>query len=57
MTEKEKMLNSELYNSNEPSLFNELLKAKKICVEYNNVFLNDMDKGNELLRNLFSKTG
>ena len=29
MTEKEKMLNSELYNSNEPSLFNELLKAKK----------------------------
>ena len=57
MTEKEKMLNSELYNSNEPSLFNELLKAKKICVEYNNVFLNDMDKGNELLRNLFEKTG
>lgn len=32
MTEKEKMLNSELYNSNDPGLFNELLNAKKICV-------------------------
>ena len=52
MTEKEKMLNSELYNSNDPSLFKELLKTKKICVEYNNIFLNDMDKGNQLLRNI-----
>lgn len=57
MMEKEKMLRSELYNSNDKELFNELLKAKKACVKYNNLFLDDMEKGNEIIRNLFNSTG
>ena len=57
MMEEEKMLMGELYNSNDPELFNKLLNAKKTCVLYNTTFLNDMDKGNELLRNLFESTG
>lgn len=57
MMEKEKMLRSELYNSNDKELFNELLKAKKACVQYNNLFLDDMEKGNEIIRNLFNSTG
>lgn len=57
MKEKEKMLRSELYNSNDKELFNELLKAKKACVKYNNLFLDDMEKGNEIIRNLFNSTG
>lgn len=57
MKEKEKMLRSELYNSNDKELFNELLKAKKACVQYNNLFLDDMEKGNEIIRNLFNSTG
>ena len=55
--EKEKMLRSELYNSNDKELFNELLNAKKACVKYNNLFLDDMEKGNEIIRNLFNSTG
>lgn len=57
MKEKEKMLRSELYNSNDKELFNELLNAKKACVKYNNLFLDDMEKGNEIIRNLFNSTG
>ena len=57
MMEKEKMLRSELYNSNDKELFNELLNAKKACVKYNNLFLDDMEKGNEIIRNLFNSTG
>lgn len=57
MMEKEKMLRSELYNSNDKELFNELLNAKKTCVKYNNLFLDDMEKGNEIIRNLFNSTG
>lgn len=57
MMEKEKMLRSELYNSNDKELFNELLKAKKACVQYNNLFLDDMEKGNDIIRNLFNSTG
>lgn len=57
MMEKEKMLKSELYNSNDKELFNELLNAKKACVKYNNLFLDDMEKGNEIIRNLFNSTG
>lgn len=51
------MLRSELYNSNDKELFNELLNAKKACVQYNNLFLDDMEKGNEIIRNLFNSTG
>lgn len=57
MMEKEKMLRSELYNSNDKELFNELLNAKKACIKYNNLFLDDMEKGNEIIRNLFNSTG
>ena len=51
------MLRSELYYSNDKELFNELLKAKKACVKNNNLFLDDMEKGNEIIRNLFNSTG
>lgn len=57
MREEEKMINGELYNSNDPELFSKLMNAKKLCVKYNNVFLDDKDKGNEILKELFYKTG
>ena len=51
------MLRSELYNSNDKELFNELLNAKKACVQYNNLFLDDLEKGNEIIRNIFNSIG
>jgi len=39
MTEKDKMLNGELYDANyDKSLIEQRTKCKKLCFEYNNTF-------------------
>lgn len=57
MTEKEKMLAGELYDSSDKQLADELIKAKKLCNQYNNLYVEDIEKGNEIIKQLFSKTG
>lgn len=57
MTEKEKMLAGELYNSSDKQLVDELIKAKKLCNQYNSLGVEDMEKANEIIKQLFSKTG
>ena len=57
MTEKAKMLNGELYDSSDKQLVDELIKAKKLCNQYNNLCIEDIEKGNEIIKKLFSKTG
>ena len=57
MTEKAKMLNGELYDSSDKQLVDELIKAKKLCNQYNNLCIEDIEKENEIIKKLFSKTG
>lgn len=57
MTEKEKMLNGELYDSSDKQLVYELVKAKKLCNQYNNLDIEDTEKRKEIIKQLFSKTG
>lgn len=57
MTEKEKMLAGELYDSSDKQLVDELIKAKKLCNKYNNLDVEDMEKRNKIIKELFSKTG
>ncbi len=53
MSEEEKMLSGELYNSNDEQLIN----AKKLCNKYNNLDIEDEQKAKEIIQKLFSKTG
>lgn len=53
MTEKEKMLAGELYDSSDKQLVDELIKAKKLCNQYNNLDVKDIEKRNEIIKELF----
>lgn len=57
MSEEEKMLSGELYNSSDETLVEKLTKAKKLCNQYNRLDVEDVEKGNEIIKQLFSKTG
>lgn len=57
MSEKEKMLSGELYNSSDEELVEELMKAKKLCNKYNKLDCEEIEERNEIIRKLFSKTG
>lgn len=58
MTEKEKMLNGELYNPNgDMDLSKELFKAKDMCFEYNNLKHSDFENRYRIIKSLFGKTG
>lgn len=57
MSEEEKMLLGELYNSSDEKLAKKLIKAKKLCNEYNSLDIEDIEKGNEIIKQLFSKVG
>jgi hypothetical protein len=46
-----------LYDSSDKQLVDELIKAKKLCNQYNNLCIEDIEKGNEIIKKLFSKTG
>lgn len=57
MSEEEKMLSGELYNSSDEQLVKKLMNAKKLCNQYNKLDIADMETGNEIIKKLFSKTG
>lgn len=53
MTQKELMLKGEYYNASDKELFDDRLKAKKICQHYNNLEPNEYDKRQKMLKELF----
>lgn len=57
MTEKEKQQAGELYNGNDPELVTDRVKAKKLCVEYNDIPCNDYRKKAWLLDRLVALRG
>lgn len=57
MSEEEKMLSGELYNSSDKQLIEKLLRAKEMCSKYNKLDVNDLEIGNKIIKELFSKTG
>lgn len=57
MSEKEKMLKGELYDANyDKELFEERIKAKKICFEYNNIMPDMFEERKNILNKLIGKT-
>lgn len=57
MTEKEKMLAGELYDSMEETLVRERRRAKTICVEYHRIPSEEEETRAELIKKAFGKTG
>ena len=57
MTEKEKQQAGELYNANDRELFNDRIKAKKLCAEYNTIECNDFQKRERTLDRLLALKG
>ena len=56
-SEKQKMIDGELYCPRVPELINALLNAKEMCYDYNNLRPKEIDKKKEILKKLFKKTG
>ena len=57
MTEKEKMLNGELYMpDNDETLFNERIKCKTLCYQFNNLSPDKLDERKELIKRIIGKT-
>lgn len=57
MSEKEKMLNCELYNANyDEELINERMKAKDLCFLYNELKPSMINERNELIKKILGKT-
>ena len=56
-SEKQKMLDEELYFSGVPELKNALLHSKEMCYDYNQLRPSEEEKKQEILRKLFKKTG
>ena len=57
MTEKEKQQSGELYDASDRELFNERIKAKKLCAEYNAIECNDFQKRERILDRLVALRG
>lgn len=57
MSEKEKMLNGELYMpDNDKTLFNERIKCKTLCYKYNNLSPDKIKERKELIKQIIGKT-
>ena len=57
MNEKEKMINGFLYSpENDEELYNDRLRAKDLCFEYNNLAPSETDKRRELIKQIIGKT-
>jgi maltose O-acetyltransferase len=56
-TEKEKMLNGELYLGSDPELRKEFLNARRLTRLFNQTLETEVDKRTELLKELFGSTG
>ena len=57
MTEKEKLLKGELYNSGDEELTRDRLNAKKLYFEYNNLPPDKDEERHNILKKLLGKTG
>ncbi|MCD8024713.1 MAG: sugar O-acetyltransferase [Candidatus Gastranaerophilales bacterium] len=57
MTEKEKMLNGKWYSPEDEALKNERLRAKTLCFEYNCLKPDEIDKKQQILKELLGKMG
>lgn len=58
MTEKEKRDLGQIYNPNyDEELINEMLKAKDLCYEYNNIKPSEIEKRNEIITKILGKVG
>ena len=57
MSEKEKMLNGELYMADsDEALFNERIKCKTLCHKYNNLSPDKIKERKELIKQIIGKT-
>jgi maltose O-acetyltransferase len=56
-TEKEKMLNGELYNAADPELIKERENARRLTRLYNQTLETEISKRTEILKKLFGSTG
>ena len=57
MTEKEKMLNCELYNAEDENLKTERIKCKLLCKKYNNLDYNKFEERKLLTKQILGKVG
>ncbi len=57
MTEKEKMINGEKYYPMDKSLEQDRFLAKSLCMEYNALYPDQIEKKNEILTRLVGKRG
>lgn len=57
MTEKEKLAAGELYNGGDRELFDERIRAKKLCAEFNSCAYNDFAHKNRIIEKLFGRKG
>ncbi|MDY5584393.1 MAG: sugar O-acetyltransferase [Arcanobacterium sp.] len=58
MSEKEKMLQQKLYDANyDTELEMERLRCKKLCQEYNNLPIENLEERHNLIKNIIGKTG
>lgn len=58
MTEREKMLNHQMYNSNnDEALVSERLECKTLCQEYNNLPIKDLEGRTRLIKKILGRTG
>ena len=57
MTEKQKMLNGEIYYPTDTILSKERTKCKRLCQKYNSLPYNDFKNKKNIITELFGKTG
>ena len=57
-TEKEKMLNGELYDAAlDENLFKDRIKCKSLCQKYNNLQVENLDERKNIIKQILFKTG
>lgn len=56
MTEREKMINGELYNAEDKDLVEDRYKCKQLCYEFNNTPFTKPEHMSDIIRKLFGKT-
>ena len=57
MTEKDKMINGDMYRSADPELVADRMEARKWTRIYNQTIESDIKEREEILKNLFGSTG
>lgn len=57
MSEREKMINGEIYNPMVPELETDRFFAKQLCIEYNALSVDKKERKNEILTRLVAKRG